>query len=206
MEPLLNAAFECVRTICMTYRIDESHAMKHSMEVLSYTIQSFKFHEASHPYLQQQQRVLYAAAIVHDMCDKKYMNEEEGLLFIHNHLYLYLTSEEINHLSRIITTLSYSTVRTHGFPQLYEWQLGYHIVREADLLASYDIHRCVLYGIYKEELSYCEAFVRASTLYSNRVLRYIGDGMFVTEYGHAKAHELHARAVLDPTRRFSELF
>ena len=206
MDVLLDAAFECVRAMSIAYEIDESHAMKHAMEVLSYTMQSFQFHQVQHPYLLPQQRVLYAAAVVHDMCDKKYVDESVGLYRIHQHLGNYLTPEEFNHLSTIITTISYSTVRTHGFPQLNDWQLGYHIVREADLLASYDLHRCILYGIYKEKLAYSQALIRATTLYTNRVLRYIGDGMFITAFGHAKSHELHARAVLEPTLRMAEMF
>jgi len=206
MDVLLDAAFECVRAMSIAYEIDESHAMKHAMEVLSYTMQSFQFHQVQHPYLLPQQRVLYAAAVVHDMCDKKYVDESVGLYRIHQHLCNYLTPEEFNHLSTIITTISYSTVRTHGFPQLNDWQLGYHIVREADLLASYDLHRCILYGIHKEKLAYSQALIRATTLYTNRVLRYIGDGMFITAFGHAKSHELHARAVLEPTLRMAEMF
>jgi hypothetical protein len=196
MDVLMDAAFRCVRELSVRYNIDESHSMKHSMDVLNYTIESYHFHIARNPQLLTQQRILYVAAVVHDMCDKKYVTEQLGLRAIHDYLYLYFTPEEFNMLSRIITTMSYSIVRTHGYPELYEWQLGYHMVREADLLASYDIDRCVLYGIYCEQLPYTEALIRARTLYHNRVMRYIPDGVFVTMYGGAKAHELHAKSML----------
>ena len=200
MDFLLDACFRCVQQLCVVYQIDESHAMKHAMSVLSYTVQSYLYH-SNCPELRSQQRVLYAAAVVHDMCDKKYVEEAEGLQAIHDHLHLYFTPEEFNQLCHIITTLSYSTVRIRGYPQLHEWQLAYHIVREADLLASYDIDRCILYGIYREQLPYSEALTRATAMYHNRVMRYIVDGVFVTEYGISKAHELHAKALLDPSRR-----
>jgi hypothetical protein len=196
MDDLMDAAFRCVRELSTLYHIDESHAMKHSMDVLNYTMDSYHFHVLRNPELFNQQRILYAAAIVHDMCDKKYVNEGIGLQSIHNYLYVYFTPEEFNLLSRIITTMSYSTVRTHGYPELYEWQLGYHIVREADLLASYDMDRCVLYGIYCEQLPYTEAVLRAKALYQNRVMRYLQDGVFVTNYGVARAHELHGKSML----------
>jgi hypothetical protein len=196
MDDLMDAAFRCVRELSMLYHIDESHAMKHSMDVLNYTMESYQFHVLRNPQLLIQQRVLYTVAVVHDMCDKKYVDESVGLQSIHTYLYSYFTPEEFNMLSRIITTMSYSTVRTHGYPELYDWQLGYHIVREADLLASYDMDRCVLYGIYCEQLPYTEAVLRAKTLYQNRVMRYLQDGVFVTNYGVAKAHELHGTSML----------
>ena len=195
MDALLDSAFQCVRELSVLYRIDESHSVKHSMDVLAFTMESYKFHVSRYTPLIHQQRVLYAAAVVHDMCDKKYVEEEVGLRAIHDYLHVHLTPEEFNMLSRIITTMSYSRVRTYGYPELYEWQLGYHIVREADLLASYDMDRCILYGMYRENLPYTEALIRARTLYQNRVLRYISDGMFMTEYGCSKAHELHGKSM-----------
>lgn len=204
MDRMLDAAFLCVQTVCTLYQIDESHAMKHAMDVLSFTMKSYLFHEPRFPLLRNQQRILYAAAVVHDMCDKKYMNELDGLNLIHTYLHPHFTPEELNQLNLIITTLSYSTVRANGYPQLNEYQLGYHIVREADLLSSYDLDRCILYGIYREHLSYSEALLRALAMYHNRVLRYLADGVFITEYGIAKAHELHGQAILDPIRRILE--
>ena len=51
----------------------------------------------------------------------------------------YIASEKLDIIFQIITTMSYSTVKKNGFPSLNEYQLAYHIVREADLLAAYDI-------------------------------------------------------------------
>jgi hypothetical protein len=195
MDTWLDAAFQCVRDLSVRYNVDESHSMKHSMEVLSFTIESYQHHVTRNPQLANQQRVLYAVAVVHDMCDKKYVTEEVGLRDIYPYLHMHFTPEEFTILCRIITTMSYSRVRTYGYPELYEWQLVYHIVREADLLASYDLDRCILYGIYRENLPYSEALLRSKVLFHNRVLRYIADGMFLTEYGCAKAHELHGRSM-----------
>jgi hypothetical protein len=78
-----------------------------------------------------------------------------------------------------------------------EWQLGYHMVREADLLAAYDLDRCILYGMYRENMTYGEAMVNGTNIFRNRVLRYIEDGLFLTEYGISTAHDLHGRALMN---------
>ena len=39
----------------------------------------------------------------------------------------------------IVDTMSYNKVITSGFPYHGEYQRAYHIVREADLLAGYDL-------------------------------------------------------------------
>jgi hypothetical protein len=198
---LIDAAFDCVRQLCVLYHIDESHAMKHSMDVLRHTAESYEFHVARHPYLVQQQRILFAAAIVHDMCDTKYVDQLIGLRSIYDHLHTFLSPEDFNALALIITTMSYTTVKEKGFPNMNEWQLGYHIVREADLLAAYDLDRFILYGMYRKNLSYGEALVNSDTIFRNRVLRYIEDGLFLTEYGLSTAHDLHGRALLNTLPR-----
>jgi hypothetical protein len=195
MENLLNRAFECVRQLCVKYNIDESHAMKHSMEVFDYTKQFYHRYLPLQPQLAKQQHVLYAASILHDMCDHKYMVEADGLRAIHSYMEAFFSPEDFNILSMIITSISYSKVRQHGFPILGEWQFAYHIVRESDLLASYDFDRCVMYGMYRESLPYMEAVTRARTLYHNRVLQYLREGVFLTEFGLSKAYELHGKAI-----------
>ena len=43
----------------------------------------------------------------------------------------------------------------------------------------------------REKLDYAEATKRAVNLLENRVLKYIDDNLFVTEYSKQKAMELH---------------
>jgi len=195
MEPLLNRAFECVRQLCVKYNVDESHAMKHSMDVFNYIKQFYHRYIPYQPQLAKQQPVLYAAAILHDMCDPKYVTETEGLRAIHSYMEPFFSPEDFNMLSLIMTTISYSKVRKNGFPILGDWQFGYHMVRESDLLASYDFDRCIMYGMYRESLPYVDAVARARTLYHNRVLQYIKDGVFLTDFGLSKAYELHGKVI-----------
>jgi hypothetical protein len=116
---------------------------------------------------------------------------------IHDYLHTFFSPEDFNILALIITTMSYHTVREKGFPNMKEWQLGYHMVREADLLAAYDLDRCILYGMYRENMTYGEAMVNGTNIFRNRVLRYIEDRLFLTEYGISTAHDLHGRALMN---------
>jgi hypothetical protein len=187
MDLLLNQAFLCVAEMCKQYNIDESHSLKHSLDVLSFA-KYLCVPEVSH-----QLRVIYVAAIVHDMCDRKYLDEDIGTSSICKYLVNFMSQSELDAVIAIITNMSYSKVKKHGFPILNEWQTAYHIVREADLLASYDIDRCVIYGMLKEHLDYSKAIERAKEIYQMRVMTYITDGMFVSEKGLYKAKELQLK-------------
>ena len=51
----------------------------------------------------------------------------------------------------IIGSMSYSKVKKNGFPELGDYQTEYNIVREADLLAAYDIDRAIIYRIKERQ-------------------------------------------------------
>ena len=105
--------------------------------------------------------------------------------------------DRLDIISQIIQTMSYSTVKLKGYPQLGCYQLAYHIVREADLLAAYDIDRCIIYGLMVEKLSYTEAIDRSKELFKNRILKYIEEGLFITKYSKDVSIELHQKAIQD---------
>ena len=134
------------------------------------------------------------AAIGHDMCDKKYMDEKQGILQYKNYLYQQMRPNDLEVMGNIIGTMSYSKVKVNGYPNLEEFQLAYHIVREADLLSAYDIDRCVIYGMYVEKLEYDAALKRAIELFESRILKYISDNLFVTQYSKKESLKLHKKA------------
>jgi hypothetical protein len=105
----------------------------------------------------------------------------------------FLAEDELNIIVSIITTMSYSKVKQKGYPELGEYQLAYHIVREADLLAAYDIDRCIMYGMLVENLAFTESAERAKVLFKARVMKYREDGLFITNWSKAKSLELHNR-------------
>jgi hypothetical protein len=82
------------------------------------------------------------------------------------------TSDELKATTDIISTMSYSKVMKTGtpiFPQLDNYQLAYHIVRESDLLAAYDFDRCMIYQIEKLNGDFDTALIDSIKLFDNRV-------------------------------------
>lgn len=200
MNTIINHAFDCVMKITRDFQIDESHALKHSLEVFNSSREILHSELTMNANLLSQQNIIYCAAILHDLCDKKYMNEEEGLIRIQDYMKDVLSEHEIDIMSKIIMTLSYSKVRKNGYPDMGEYQLAYHIVREADLLAAYDIDRCVIFGMYIDKLIYTDSLTRAKALFTSRVLTYIDDKLFITEYSKNKSRILHDQSVLNLER------
>lgn len=174
-----------IKHICTEYEIDESHGMKHALDVYKYSRKLVSSECDNNPYLLQQQNVIYTAALLHDTCDKKYMEEEEGILNIQtflNSTQCY-TDEETAIIIKIIQTMSYSKVKIHGFPKLGIYQKAYHIVRESDLLTAYDFDRGLLYTINSYKIEYKTAFELAHDLYKQRMAKHITDGLITSKYG-----------------------
>jgi len=187
-----NQAYKCVMEFTRKYNIDESHSIKHSMEVMRFAenILDSEFH--ANPQLERQRDIILASAILHDMCDHKYVSDEAVVIAeMREYMKNFFTGADFDVVVSIITTISYSKVKKNGYPDLGEYQLAYHIVREADLLAAYDIDRCVIYGMAVDKLPYTMAVERATVLFAGRVLKYRDDGLFVTAWSQTKSLELH---------------
>lgn len=192
---LINFSFNHVSKISHMYKIDESHSLKHSMDVFNIANKIYESELEYNPFLEKQKEVIFTSAIIHDTCDKKYMTETVGLGLIKNYFVDYMSGSNLETVCNIVSTMSYSKVKMFGYPDLGEYQLAYHIVREADLLASYDIDRCIIYGMYKENLSYADALNRAINLFKKRVFLYRNEDMFITEYSKRESFFLHNNAI-----------
>jgi hypothetical protein len=108
-----------------------------------------------------------------------------------------LSKEELDIVSKIIYSMSYSTVKKNGYPEdLGIYNLAYHIVREADLLSAYDIERCVIYQVQHENSNYFDSLVEMKKLFNKRVFQYINDELFKTNYSKKKSKELHEKSVI----------
>ena len=198
--------FHIVNIMSNKFKIDESHGMIHSMKVLNYAHDIYETQKYKYPILQSQERVIYMASVLHDMCDKKYMNETEGIKEIHRLLDLDSVVDkteewkknraEENRISqRIMQTMSYSTVKKYGYPDLGEYQHAYHIVREADLLSAYDFDRSMMYHMRKHDCDIQEAYYNAHDIFCSRILKYNMDGLFVSDYAKHASIQLHNQAV-----------
>ena len=194
---LINKGFNYVVKTTNEFNIDESHALKHSMEVYRFAKQIYENEVIKNPSLESQKEIIFMAAIGHDMCDKKYMDEKEGIKRYQTYLSDFMSHDDLVIIGKIIGTMSYSKVKENGYPDLGEYQLAYHIVREADLLAAYDIDRCLIYNMFKNKFDYDEALTDSFNLFDFRVFKMIQDNLFITKYSKKEAIKLHNKAKND---------
>ena len=194
---LINIGFKYVVDTSKLFNIDESHALKHSMDVYGFSKRIYDSEVIKNSLLKDQESIIYMSAIAHDMCDKKYMNEQEGIQNYKNYLSNYMNSNDIEIIGKIIGTMSYSKVKKYGYPDLGEYQTAYHIVREADLLAAYDIDRCIIYRMYRDNCSYSDALKDAINLFDNRVFKMREDNLFITDYSKKESLSKHIKAEQD---------
>ena len=167
------------------------------MEVYGFANRIYESEIKKNSELENQREIICMAAIGHDMCDKKYMDEKEGIENYKKYLSEFITPDKLEIIGKIIGTMSYSKVKANGYPDLGEYQLAYHIVREADLLAAYDIDRCVMYSMYCYNIEYNKALQLAIELFDNRVFRMRQDKLFKTTYSKKESIKLHKKATID---------
>jgi HD superfamily phosphodiesterase len=192
---LLNYLFNFVILTSKLFNIDESHALKHSMDVYYFSNKIYESELANNTFLNNHKNIIDICAIIHDMCDKKYMDEKIGIERISEYMKDKITHDELDIMIKIISTMSYSTIKKNGFPELGEYQLAYNIVREADLLASYDFDRCIMYQMLKNNDNYKDSFMNAKKIFDNRVFRYSEDKLFTTDYSINLSNKLHKSAL-----------
>jgi hypothetical protein len=195
---LLTNLIQYVITTCDKYSIDESHGLTHSTNVLKYSHNIYSVEVMKNQLLENYKKIIYIAAFLHDMCDKKYMDETEGI----NNIETFLTEQDVKNddiqlIKKIIMTMSYSTVKKNGFPTFEnkEQEMVYHIVRESDLLNAYDFDRCMIYHMNRKKCCIHEAYKTAMDLFQNRMFRHTDDGLFITDYSKHKSQILHNYAL-----------
>jgi HD superfamily phosphodiesterase len=196
---LFSKLFIYVLATTSKYKIDDSHGISHSMNVLYYANQIFQSEVVTNPYLKNQERIIYVSSVLHDMCDKKYMTEADGIQEISEYLEDVISPNEIEITKNIISTMSYSKVKKQGFPDLGNFQDAYHIVREADLLTAYDFDRSMIYHMYKSptrNIDATNAFMNANDIFEKRILKHNEDGLFITNYSKMESQKLHNHAVV----------
>jgi len=194
---LLSKLLHFVLFASRKHGIDESHGMSHSMNVLIYANKIYENAVVTYPILKKDEKLIYVSAILHDMCDKKYMNEKDGIKEIEDFLQdsRALNPTEINVSKQIMSTMSYSKVKVDGFPILGGYQKAYHVVREADLLTAYDFDRCMIYKMNKNGGDVDDAFRDAEDLFAKRVLKHNNDGLFLFDYSKRESLILHNNAL-----------
>jgi hypothetical protein len=139
------------------------------------------------------------------MCDKKYMDEKFGV----NRIRIFLSETLqidpgiLERVIFIITTMSYSKVIKQGYPDFRgdpSVEKCYHIVRNSDLLESYDPERCIGYHV-RCGGSRKDGIIRMFEIFEDRVLRLIDNGYINLESAKEYALDLHKKA-LDNLERY----
>jgi hypothetical protein len=187
---LLTKLFNFVLLCVSKYNIDESHGLSHAMNILTCADKIYTQELVKEPLIKDQKKIIYISAILHDMCDKKYMEQNKGIQDINDFIgtlkdnkdVSLVTDTEKEIINKIITTMSYSYVKKNGFPDLGEYQTAYNIVREADLLCAYDFDRCMIYQMYNKNYPLDDAFNDAVKLFDVRMFKHYDDGLLLTDY------------------------
>lgn len=191
--------FQFVIAVSSRFNIDESHGLGHSMRVFHFAdkIAREESRWVQNPTLFLEQRpIIQAAAILHDTCDKKYRNEEEGLQEVGEFLKTRMPEDQVDATVDIIRRMSYSTVKKRGMPDLGEYQTAYNVVREADLLDAYDFDRSMIYHMLKNGEGVKDAYENALELFENRVLKHDADGLLLTQYAKREHAVLSQKAIM----------
>lgn len=192
---LINELFNFILVTSRKYRIDESHDISHSMNVLHFAHNIYNTEICVNPGIKSHKNIIYLSAALHDMCDNKYMDESEGIKAINEHLQVITTPEENDIITKIIQTMSYSKVKKNGFPDLGIYQNAYHVVREADLLSAYDFDRAIIYDMKANNKPFDQSYDHAQKLFDMRVLKHAEDNLFTTDYAKSQYPILHTQAL-----------
>lgn len=175
------------------FNMDESHGIKHSLDVLNYASGIVENESILNPNFHADKKVIYTSALLHDMCDKKYMDEKKGLKDIENFLVQDLKYEKskTNLITNIIDTMSYSKIKKNGFPNMGKYQTEYNVVREADLLAAYDVDRSIIYNMTLNNYDFESSILNTNALYEKRMGKHLDDNLFTFDYTKKKAKQLN---------------
>lgn len=190
----LSKLFNIVLMTISKYKIDESHGIIHAMNVLHNCDHLIDSVIQKQPEIEEHRKIIYSAAILHDMCDKKYMNEDEGMKEIKSYIYDSISNTELDVMENIVSTMSYSKVKKKGFPELGQYQTAYHVVREGDLLAAYDFDRCMIYHMTQNNADVNSAFQDAYSLFQTRIFKHQEDGLLLFPYSNEQHTILSGQA------------
>ncbi len=195
------------------YNIDASHGITHLVNTVLYVriiLDDFRGQQIIQNYTKAEETELIEdAAFVHDLIDKKYMDEQIGIArlrdaFVQNGY----PAPKIEAIVSIIIAISFSTRvlrKKAGLPMIGPGPLALAIaiVIDADQLDGYDVRRCYTYqtvrffGLASPKLKLDERLSMArnwtKTIMVNRILKYKTEYMN-TEIAKKLAAPLHLRA------------
>ena len=196
----MDLLYTFIDNFCKEHNIDNSHDVTHSRDCVAFVerLMDYSFSE------DEKEMARYAAAL-HDCVDKKYVDVVEGSIHIHGFLTSIGWSEvRADALLSIVTTMSYSKLtaavvdRMPVFPDHGEWDRVYHVVRQADLLCSYRVHRCYQYQkrIHPDWTEVAH-WIRVEAMFQDRMFKYVTNGWFQSRVAMALIPPLIEQAKKD---------
>ncbi len=162
------------------YNIDESHNHLHSLEVVHYCMELMNVEK---DLTKQEKKIAILGSLFHDTIDSKYVGDEGSDEMMRELLHQVVGKRDTCVDSVILFSkyLSYSKTvfrrddgsqyfklpsEVKGHPQLR----AYHMIRNADLLSSYNLKRCIVYRSFKNETQDTNVlFSEMSELYWRRM-------------------------------------
>lgn len=161
---LILKSLEMIRDHSYKYGVDDSHNHKHSSEVLHFVSEI-----NMNCYDRKRMNILILSALYHDVIDGKYMKFDKTKKM--NILYDYVEKLDLGrdridifeNVWFIINNMSYSKTvivdennepryNEFEFIKKYENRDIYDLVRNADLISSYNLKRAFDYSIYKDNI------------------------------------------------------
>lgn len=193
----LYSSYKLVEKLSKVGGIDESHNEVHSKEVLFWTTKiidqlSFKLNK-------DELLLVGQCALLHDLVDSKYTDFS---VEVTEHLLQFHSSETVCNLLKILHTMSYSKIVSKNkisYPQWIEssdYVNIYHIVREADLLASYNIARMIQYRKNKGNFTKKQIISEVKEIYNNRMKTLVERDLFYYKSTENLAQALNTVALL----------
>ena len=203
LEPVFSS-YKLTKELGIKAGVDRSHNHHHAMEVLFWAcdIMRQNLDTLHHP---REIQMIAQCSLLHDTIDEKYTDFSPQ---VRNHLQEWYEEKETDMLMRIMKDMSYSKVMEHGFPHWclehdlsWNYTMIYHVVREADLLSSYNLARMIEYRKYNKKMmikNYTDTMIRKEMvdLYEIRMGKLIPNGLFVHPSSRERASQLDAIARL----------
>jgi hypothetical protein len=179
LEPIFSS-YKLVKQLSKEGGVDDSHNEKHAKEVLFWTIDILRRQSMS----KYEMLTTAQCALLHDTIDPKYpinfTNE------VRTHLAIYHDTSHVDVMLKVMETISYSKVVVDGKVRFPSWidenpvyTRLYHTVREADLLASFNIARMIEYRYHLGGKTDKEIREEVLELYDARMGRLVERGLFV---------------------------
>jgi len=195
-DQMLRSSYDLVRA--MTKGVDESHNHKHSEEVLFWSNEIMRRMDPNE-LKRWEIEMIGNCCILHDLLDRKYnIRGAEGAVASHLGRIGY-THEMTRTMIDIMTSISYhKTVHRTGttFPEWIHdgfWNV-YHIVRESDLLASFNLWRIIEFGRHQRGITNPDILSNdAITMFLDRMDTLIEKGAFMLSIEIAQSLRLICR-------------